>query len=312
MVPIEALTTTLKTLRLTGSIFSRAQLQAPWGVHSLGAEHAIFHVVIEGEAWLRPEGQAPIQLQRGDLAVLLQGQDHVISSAATGPARHISRFDAPIGSDGLPCLENGALGPQTRMLCGTLRFDPGAAPFIARHLPPVLHAASGNTAPWLDTSLRMLAEDVQARDGGGQAIAGRLAEVLFIQVLRRMAAQPAPPPWLQALSDPQIGRALALVHATPERPWTAQTLAAKAGLSRSLFFQRFQALLGEPPAAYLTRWRMTVACGALRDPDTGLYEVARAVGYASEAAFSRAFKREMGQPPSLWREGLKDAVPSPN
>jgi transcriptional regulator GlxA family with amidase domain len=149
----------------------------------------------------------------------------------------------------------------------------------------------------------MLAGDVggPSEEAAGQAIAGRLAEVLFIQVLRRMAAQPEPPPWLQALSDPQIGRALALVHQSPQNAWTAKTLATKAGMSRSLFFQRFQALLGETPAAYLTRWRMTVACGALQDPSTGLYEVAQAVGYASEAAFSRAFKREMGQPPSQWR-----------
>lgn len=304
MAGIEALLTTLKTLRLSGSIFSRAELQAPWGVHSLGADRAIFHVVTEGGAWLRPKGQPAIRLETGDLAVLLQGQDHILSSAPSGPARHISRFQAPPGPDGLPCLQNAAQGPATRLLCGTLSFDPGAAPFIARHLPGVLHAASGNTAPWLDTSLRMLAEDVQGQDGGGQVIAGRLAEVLFIQVLRRMAAQDSPPPWLQALSDPQIGRALALVHQAPQTAWTAQTLAAKAGLSRSLFFQRFQSLLGETPAAYLTRWRMTVACGALRDPDAGLFEVAQAVGYASEAAFSRAFKREMGQPPSQWRAAL--------
>ncbi len=306
MASMEALFTTLKTLRLQGSIFSRAQLQAPWGVHTLGSERAIFHVVTQGQAWLRPKGQAPIPLQTGDLAVMMQGQEHIISDAQAGPARHITRFQAPVGDDGLPCLSNNADGEQTALLCGTLTFDPGAAPFIARHLPGVLHAASGSTAPWLDTSLRMLAEDVggQTQGSAGQAIAGRLAEVLFIQVLRRMAAQDSPPPWLQALSDPQIGRALALLHQSPQNAWTAQTLAARAGMSRSSFFQRFQALLGETPTAYLTRWRMTVACGAMQDPGAGLFEVAQAVGYASEAAFSRAFKREMGQPPSQWRAAL--------
>ena len=299
---MESLSPLLEELRLRGSIFSRAELSAPWGVETRGADQAIFHVVTEGRAWLRPEGHAPVELGEGDLAVLLEGQSHVLSDTLERPARHIASFPSERGADGLPCLRNAGPGDRTTLLCGTLSFDPEAWRFLRRHLPPVLHTRSAATAPWLDTSLEMLAAEVDRP--AGDAIVGRLAEVLFIQVLRELANAADPPRWLLALRDPGIGRALKLVHSAPQQPWTARTLAASAGMSRSVFYERFQALVGESPSAYLTRWRMTLACGALRHGDQGMYEVATSIGYASEAAFSKAFKREMGMPPSEWRRAV--------
>ncbi|MCP4808530.1 MAG: AraC family transcriptional regulator [Proteobacteria bacterium] len=299
---MEALSPMLKELRLQGSIFSRAELAAPWGVETSGGDAAIFHVVTAGEAWLRPEGEAPIHLETGDLAVLMRGQSHVLSDRETGHVRHISQFTSEPGPDGLPCLTNRATGARTSILCGTLSFDPEARTFIQRQLPSVLHTGSDQTAPWLDTSLRMLAAEVGAP--AGDAIVGRLAEVLFIQVLRKLASRPEPPRWLQALGGLGIGRALTLVHSDPQTAWTAKTLAARAGMSMSVFVERFQALVGESPSAYITRWRMTLACGALRHGEHGMFEVAQLVGYSSEAAFSKAFKREMGQSPSVWRRSV--------
>lgn len=299
MTSMEALSPMLVELRLRGSIFSRAELCAPWGVATSGGDSAIFHVVVEGEAWLRPEDEPPIHLRAGDLAVLMQGQPHVLGDREEGGSRHISQFESQPREDGLPCLVNGGTGARTAILCGTLSFDPEARRFIEGQLPSTLHTHSSETAPWLDTSLKMLAAEVGAP--AGDAIVGRLAEVLFIQVLRKIAAQPDPPLWLQALGDPGIGRALALVHGEPEGAWTAKTLAARAGMSRSVFFERFQALVGESPSAYITRWRMTLACSALRRGDHGMFELAQSVGYSSEAAFSKAFKREIGMSPSRWK-----------
>jgi len=299
---MEALAPLLKELRLQGSIFSRAELRAPWGVETLGGDKAIFHVVLSGSAWLRPLGGAPVELGQGDLAVLMRGQPHILGDRRDGPAIPIGAFESGPGADGLPCLRNAATGAETSILCGTLSFDPEARAFIQRQLPPVLHTPSDQTAPWLDTSLQMLAAEVDAP--AGDAIVGRLAEVLFIQVLRKLATAETPPRWLKALQDPGIGRALALIHGEPREAWTSRTLAASAGMSRSVFYERFQSLVGESPSAYVTRWRMTLACGALRHSDQGMYEVATAVGYASEAAFSKAFKREVGVPPSVWRQAV--------
>lgn len=302
MRTMEALSPMLAELRLQGSIFSRAELGGAWGVETSGGRSAIFHVVTRGEAWLRPDGGPAVHLREGDLVVLLRGQGHLLSDAPDRSCQHISRFPTRPGPDGLPCLESVGGGAQTSLLCGTLSFDPEAHRFIERHLPAVLHTPSGQTAPWLDTSLRMLASEVDAP--AGDAIVGRLAEVLFIQVLRKLASLPEPPGWLRALQDPGIGRALTLVHGQPEVAWTAAELASRAGMSRSVFFERFQSLVGESPSAYVTRWRMTLACGALRRGDQGMFEVAQAVGYASEAAFSKAFKRHLGMPPGRWRQAV--------
>ena len=302
MPTMEALSPMLRELRLSGSIFSRAELAAPWGVETRGGDKAIFHVVTQGSGWLRPEGGPPIELGTGDLAVLMRGQSHVLSSQRDGHAVHISQLVGPPGEDGLPCIRNEASGPRTSILCGTLSFGPEARRFLDRHLPPVLHTGSDQTAPWLDTSLRMLSADVGAP--AGDAIVGRLAEVLFIQVLRKLASRETPPGWLEALQDPGIGRALASIHGDPSEGWTSRSLAARAGMSRSVFYERFQALVGESPSAYVTRWRMTVACGTLRHTEQGMFEVAQSVGYASEAAFSKAFKRELGVPPSVWRQAV--------
>lgn len=219
------------------------------------------------------------------------------------PSVPIASLPGPPGPDGLPCVCHGGGGARTSILCGTFRFGPAAAELLLPLLPPLLVARGdgGPTSSWMDATLRLLADELGGALPGAETVVSRLADVLFVHVLRAWMAQHAGEVgWLAAMTDPPLGRALAAMHARPERPWTAAELARVAGLSRSAFFDRFSARVGEAPAAYLARWRMHLARQALREGAT-LAEVATQVGYGSEAAFSKAFKRQTGSSPGEWR-----------
>jgi len=305
---MDALTRILSAARVSGSLFSRAELQAPWGVHTLGSEAAIFHVVVAGEGWAAADGEAPRRFRAGDLLVFPHGHPHTLRTTPDTPTRHIQKLEAMEGEDRLPCVLHRGIGssgegegPRTSLLCGTFRLDPDARDFLLPLLPPLLHVRHDSpTAAWLDSTMRLMADEVSAGRPGSEAVIARLADILFIQALRAWSAEGAEG-WLGALRDPKVSRAMAFMHEAPGDRWTAERLARRVGMSRSAFYARFTDQVGEPPSSYLTRWRMRVARGALRGGDDALIDVAEQVGYGSEAAFCRAFKRHVGESPGAWR-----------
>ena len=292
-----------------GAVFSRAELGAPWGLSTTGSlggpiRPAIFHVAIRGGGFIQVEDDEPQAWRAGDVMIMPHGDAHVMRSELGIPATPISVLPAPLGDDGLPCVSHGGDGPRTSVLCGTFHFTPEAADLLRPQLPPLLHlrCAEGPTAAWLDSTLRLLGAEAASGLPGSETVVARLADVLFVQALRMWIrdAPEAETGWLSALADPQLARVLGLIHAEPSAPWTAASLARKAGMSRSALYTRFTERVGETPAAYLTRWRMHVATRELVK-GASLASVAAEVGYSSEAAFSRAFKRAKGTSPGAWR-----------
>jgi AraC-like DNA-binding protein len=309
---MDALSGTLSMLEVHGSVFCRAQLARPWGIHTKGSQAAIFHVIVRGAGWIEVEGEPePQPFRAGDLLVLPHGHPHTLSDPPGTPSAHIRTLPHAPGVDGLPCVIHGGGGADTSILCGSFHLGAEARAALLPFLPPLIlaSASAGSTAAWLDATLRLLADEVAGDRPGAAIVVERLADVLFIQTLRAWVAQQGDQggSWLAALADPQLARALAALHHEPGLAWTAARLAQAAGMSRSAFYQRFEAVVGEAPAAYVTRWRMLVARRGLRRGDS-IFEVAERVGYASEAAFSRAFKRAVGSSPSVWRRHAVSAA----
>lgn len=303
---MDALSKVLATVRLEAGVFSRARLTAPWAVHSDTLGHGLFHVVVRGAGRIERPGAAPLAWQAGDLIVLPRGAEHVMASEPDLRAEPIRGLAAEPGEDGIPCVHTGGDGEETMLLCGTFRVHPAARGFVVGRLPELMHVrpALDATATWLDQSLRLLTAEQLERAPGSAALSVRLAEMLFVQVLRGFARQDSSGAgWLAALFDPQLGRALAALHADPTEPWTAAAMARAAGMSRSVFFERFRDVVGETPTAYLTRWRMVVARITLAEGGS-LFEAASRSGYGSEASFSRAFKRALGVAPGAWQREL--------
>jgi AraC-like DNA-binding protein len=305
----DVLSDVLARLRIRGSLFSRAELTHPWGVHTLGTSSAMFHVVLRGAGWASADGGEQHSFRAGDLIVFPRGSAHVLTSEPGGPTAHIARLPRATTDGGLPTVHHGGDGRGTSLLCGTFEIGPDGREFLVALLPDIVHVhgGTGATALWLDATLALLAQEASAARPGHELLIRRLAEVLFVQVLRAWVQQSGPEAsgWIGALSDSGVGRALGKVHRQPELPWTAKSLAQVAGMSRSSFYTRFDRLVGQPPTQYLTRWRMCLARIALRDGSDGLADIAEQVGYSSEAAFSRAFKRELGVAPSIWRRSVQ-------
>lgn len=296
---------------LHATVFRRAVLHSPFAVSTRGStEAALFHVVTRGGLWARAGRSQPVALRAGDLVVLPRGDAHVLADPPDAAPRPIQSFPVTTG-EGLPCLVAGDDGPQTRILCGSFRFGSGARRWLLPHLPDLLvvRGDEGPLAAFLDATLRALEHEGERGAPGADLVVQRLSEVLLVQVLREWA-RGGHPGWLSALADPQLGRLLAAVHAEPARPWTTDDMARCAGLSRSALFERFEVVLGEPPASWLAAWRMTVAADLLRASDAGVGAVGARVGYASEASFVRAFRRHHGVTPGRWRSGAVEAAPA--
>lgn len=302
---------------VAGTVFCRAELGDPWSLRTAGSGQpgadrpAIFHVIVRGAGHVRVEPDRPgheptpfTAWRSGDVVLVPHGDPHVMCSSPDRGSVPIGSLDAPAGEDGLPCVSHGGDGPKTSILCGTVHFSPEAAEILRPQLPPLVHVecSSGPAAAWLDATLRMLGAEASSTLPGADAVVERLAEVLFVQILRWWIRDANEAGWLAAFADPQLSKVMGLIHDEPATAWTAASLARRAGLSRSSLYDRFTQVVGEPPAAYLTRWRMHVARQSLRH-GASLNEAAAKVGYASQAAFSRAFKRSVGQSPSAWRAG---------
>lgn len=304
---MDALSRILTALRMEAGIFSRAELTAPWAVSSRSISVALFHVVVRGSGRLERDGAPAVHWTAGDLVVLPQGSAHVMAAGDPVSPEPIGTLPSVLGEDGLPCVVGGGGGEQTLLLCGTFRLHADARHLVLGHLPPVLHVRPrlDATAGWLDASLRLLTAEQLERNPGSAALSSRLAEMLFIQVLRGFIADhPERAGWLSALADPELAPALSAMHAEPSADWTATELARRCAMSRSVFFDRFRSAVGDTPHDYLTRWRMVLASVSLAD-GLSLGEAADRVGYGSESSFSRAFKRTMGISPGAYRQGQR-------
>lgn len=294
----DALSTVLEHARVETAFFSRALGSAPWGVATKGAPCGIFHVVVRGRATLQV-GDESFLLEAGQLAVMPAGPAHVLCDPADAVATWIGAL--PTLDDGLPTVVAGSGEPSTEILCGTLRLGAIGRELVLAHLPAVLVAKGPALASWV----RALADELGSRPPGADAVAACLGELLFLLALREWLEAETAPCWLAGLAHPELGRALALVQASPAEDWSVERLARRAGLSRTVFCERFLAVVGEPPGAWVTRWRMVVARQWLTDPRRSMGEIATGVGYASEAAFHRAFKRTVGESPARWRRAAR-------
>jgi AraC-like DNA-binding protein len=303
---VDALSTILRSVRLGSSLLSRARFTAPWAVLSNGAPCAIFHAVVAGRCFVHRHGDAaPKALAQGDVVVLSHGDRHVMCDDPSTPVAPVTSLEPRPGESGVPALEYGGPGTETRILCGKLELDHDGGAALMRLLPPLLHvrAESAPLAPWVGTTLEMLDHEVLRAEPGSQEMISRLSDILFLQVLRRYVASPGSPVrgWLAAVRDPDIGRALALIHAEPAALSSAAALGARVGMSRTRFFERFTELVGEPPARYVARWRAHAAADLMCKSALSTAQVAERVGYASEDAFTKVFKRHLGTSPSAYR-----------
>jgi AraC-like DNA-binding protein len=300
--PPDPLGEALHSLRMDGAFYCRSELTAPWGLTLPPMPGYLwFHVVTSGGALLEVDPDHARWLHPGDIALVPHGHGHVVRSEPHVPAPGILELEREHPSDRYELLRHGGSGAPTTLLCGAVRFEHPVARNLVGILPPLLfiEASDEARASWMQSVFRLMAAEARAFRPGGEAVITRLADVLVIQAIRAWieTAPAARTGWLGALQDPQIGRALALIHRDPARPWTVASLARELAMSRSAFAARFSQLVDEPAMGYLTRWRMQLAQHALETEGATVAELAGRLGYHSEAAFARAFKRVTGIPP---------------
>ena len=303
---LDVLSDVLGLLRLRGQVYCRTHLTAPWGL-SFTAEQAQFHVVERGSFLLQPEGSSEtLTISEGDLVLLPHGRGHRLLSAPDSKAVPIKVAVAGQRESPLTPITYGGGGAPTDLVCGRFGFDLRLAGSILAGLPPVLRVPGSRGRPleWLELIVRFLRVEARSATPGRNVALARLVDLLFVEAIRHWLAtsDARPTGWMGALRDPRIGVALVRMHAEPQRDWDMESLAAEVGMSRSSFAQHFGDLVGEPPSKYLTRWRMYLAARLLRVPGTTVGQVANRVGYDSEAAFSRVFKRYMRVAPAAFRD----------
>jgi AraC-like DNA-binding protein len=304
---MDVLTDVLNTLELKGWLSSRRELAPPWRYDFAASKDSMFHVISYGGAYLQIEGEAePIRVEDGDVVLFPTGQAHSLYDDPASPLTRLVHLDYNPQRGHQVAVEGGkGDAPKLLMLCGAFHFEyPHDFPLLHR-LPKLIHIRG--TEGLLEQSfadiVRMIARESASEQPGAQVVLRRLTELLFIQVIRRWIDQQAEASvrWVGALRDQPISAALGLIHQSPEHAWTVQELAEAAVLSRSAFSARFSELVGEPPMTYLTRWRMLRATRLLKN-EVGMNVIADQLGYESEAAFRKAFKREIGIPPARYRK----------
>ncbi len=313
---MDALSDVLRVVRLTGGVFLEAEFSAPWCVTSqVGPEdcrphfetpaHLIaYHYIVDGRLVLQVDDDALVEAAAGELVMLPRNDRHTLGSAPDlSPVPGDALVEAP-RDGGLAVIRHGGGGEVTRIVCGFIGSETPFNPVIVT-LPRVLklNVAESIGGEWIASSFRYAASEVGGGRIGSRTVLSKLSELLFVEAVRRyLAVMPAEATgWLAGLRDHAVGRALALLHGRVAEPWTTEALAQEVGLSRSAFADRFTVLVGTPPMRYLASWRMQVAARVLRESERSIAQTAAAVGYESEAAFNRAFKREFGVPPATWR-----------
>ena len=331
----DTLSDVLRAVRLRGALFYYIEGMAPWVAEAPAAQEIIpaimpgvehmmeFHGIVRGSCWAAPVGEPAVRLEEGDVILFPQGDRHVMSSAPGMRAAQAKVDKASYFTPRPPQLPyslgytmegvttarlDGGGGEEVTLVCGFLGCD--SRPFnpLLAALPRVLRVSSGTLGP--DSLVRQflraaVAESNQKRPGG-EAVLELMSQAMFVDVLRRYvdSLPPEQTGWLAGMRDPGVGRALACMHERPANPWTLERLAEETAMSRSAFHDRFVHFVGQPPMQYLAQWRMQIAAGMLRDSTAKLIDVALEVGYESESAFSRAFKRLVGASPGAWRSRM--------
>jgi AraC-like DNA-binding protein len=315
--PLELVPRVLDLVRLSGAIFFRSEFHAPWAytsppalelagaVPSAGGSLVMFHIVVQGSCWVSIDGGPRHELSAGDVVVMPYGDANEWGSHEPADPVSITTLLPPAPWTAFPAIDHGGDGPTTSVVCGYLFGDAVLFDPVLRALPSlfVVRPPQGPAAAWVDASVQYALGASRTPPAAGSWTHQRLPELLFTEVLRiYLEGEDAElTGWLAALRDPLVGQALALMHADPAHDWTVAELATRVASSRTVLVDRFRELLGQPPIRYLTGWRMDLASGLLRTTSLSVAQVAERVGYESEPAFSRAFKRTFGRSPAHWR-----------
>jgi AraC-like DNA-binding protein len=333
---MDVLSDVLRVVRLSGAVFFTADFSSPWAIESPIPDKlasavmpeaeciVLFHILVDGECAVECPGLPQTTMASGDVIVFPRGDQHTMRSYDRVKPTPLSTIFAPGEHDEPPLLSHGGGGHTSRFVCGYLNCDSRFGPLVEA-LPTMLVVRSRDdysaieavdaqgsrptTVPqgsstWLGTTLKFTVNEARAARPGNVAMLGRLTELMFVEILREyMQRLPTNQGgWFAAVNDAQVGKALRLLHADPVRDWTVDELAREVALSRSVLAQRFTELVGESPMHYLGNWRMQLAKQMMREGKHNIQEIAARVGYDSEAAFNRAFKRATGSPPAAWRK----------
>jgi AraC-like DNA-binding protein len=312
---LDVLTQVLDTIQAGKGLASRITLRSPWGIHfgEDAERHIGFQIVTCGRCWLTlDDDDLPIALGAADVVVFLRGSGHTLADFPTSVSAELSDFVSDIEPREWVDFPQGS-GEQTTLLCGCYRFGIEDANPLSRGLPRLLHLrADDHPGSALQAAVRLLAAEAETRDPGLGMAVDRLVNLLFVYALRAWLTRHADDAgWFGALQDPVIGPSLRAIHESPSYNWTVSVLARQSGMSRAAFARRFHQQVGEPPLAYVTRWRMTIAADLL-ERGSRIAAVAAKVGYGNEFAFAKAFKRVRGLPPGqLRRRQAKEAASKP-
>jgi AraC family transcriptional regulator, alkane utilization regulator len=339
---MDVLSDVLRVVRLSGAVFFTADFSSPWAIESPIPELlasavipeaecvVLFHILVDGECEVECQGHPETTMAAGDVIVFPHGDQHTMRSHGAATPTPLTSIFSPGRYDEPPQLSFGGGGRTSRFVCGYLNCDQRFSPLVEA-LPTMLLVRSRDnysaieavdacgsrptvvpqgSSTWLGTTLKFTINEAKAARPGNAAMLGRLTELMFVEILREYM-QRLPDNeggWLAGVNDAHVGKALRLLHADPQRSWTVEELAREVAVSRSVLAQRFTELVGEAPMRYLANWRMQLAKQMMREGARNIQDVATRVGYDSEAAFNRAFKRATGSPPATWRKGALGAT----
>ena len=308
---MDLVSTLLNQIPVNGRAIGLLTLQGDWAIQSPETEEAVFHLISKGSLIITFRGQ-DIYLREGDMILFTHGETHLLASAPGAPRVTFEEDDTRVR---IHSVEGGEVhdvrkrgdGPETDIVCARFDLGSAAASHLVRSFPDNIRISGkeDSKAALLDPLLRAIAKEAHSEAPGALAALDGMLNLLFIHFMRDWLGQPSDDHqgWLKGLQDPNIAKALQLMHDAPARDWSVQDLATQAGMSRSQFAARFAELIGEPPLRYLTRWRMVLAALELeKGSDRPIIDIALSVGYQSEASFSASFKRQFGQPPGAWRK----------
>jgi AraC-like DNA-binding protein len=319
---MDVLSEVLKVVKLETAFFYNAEFSAPWSFQSPDScklapyiNHAdghviVYHLLIEGKAYAQVDDER-VALVAGDIVIFPHGDPHRLES---GPSPRTLNGESElqrIFSEGLKLSRMGGGGDLSRFVCGFMVCEPRLSQIFLAGLPQVfkVNIREEQSGQWLENSIRYSISEASLPGAGGEAVLAKLCETLFAETLRRYIVRlpERQTGWLAAAGNPEVGKALALMHRRPAEPWTIAELAHEVGISRSVLAERFRLYLGEPPVAYLTRWRLQLGAQMLSSTSYSVAQIASEVGYESEPAFNRAFKRQFGHPPARFRMNSKAA-----
>ncbi|WP_328324357.1 AraC family transcriptional regulator [Kribbella sp. NBC_00382] len=295
-----------------GTLGARIEGAEPWAVAWQPVERAVIYAVTAGTAWLNVRGREPLELMPGDVVLLRNGAGHVLSSDPGALAPGCDHLVAERARETGDVLRFGTGEVRTHVTSASYENDPAISTQVLGSLPEVVHLPADSSGSCLDDTVRLIGREVAYPQLGAAIVLDRLVDILLVQLIRVWLAhhpEEARKSWLGVLDDPLLSAALTKLHGDPARPWTTASLATELAVSRATLSRRFLAGTGESPGAYLTNWRMDLAARRLRDSDDTLETIARAVGYMSVYAFSRAFSRARSTPPGRYRLTSRTAEP---